>query len=185
METDPPSSTAPETSDDQAPKQGRFYECTFCKRGFSNAQALGGHMNIHRKDKAKLKQTSTDQAQQSLDIPKTAPSYFSISTNRLQSSEIKFGEERGTIKRPWILTAGEADAMARDKTHASEVHQLPLFVDTQSKTEEKKAIIHAGVNTEKGLSSSHGLSGSELDLELRLGHKPQDLSPKGDTKKIF
>ncbi|CAN0854370.1 Transcriptional regulator TAC1 [Linum grandiflorum] len=33
----------------------RSYECTFCKRGFSNAQALGGHMNIHRKDKAKLK----------------------------------------------------------------------------------------------------------------------------------
>ncbi|KAK7404534.1 hypothetical protein VNO78_05486 [Psophocarpus tetragonolobus] len=34
----------------------RSYECNFCKRGFSNAQALGGHMNIHRKDKAKLKQ---------------------------------------------------------------------------------------------------------------------------------
>lgn len=34
---------------------GRFYECTFCKRGFTNAQALGGHMNIHRKDKAKSK----------------------------------------------------------------------------------------------------------------------------------
>lgn len=35
----------------------RMYECTFCKRGFTNAQALGGHMNIHRRDrlnKAKL-----------------------------------------------------------------------------------------------------------------------------------
>lgn len=32
---------------------GRSYECTFCKRGFTNAQALGGHMNIHRKEKAK------------------------------------------------------------------------------------------------------------------------------------
>lgn len=31
----------------------RSYECTFCKRGFTNAQALGGHMNIHRKDRAK------------------------------------------------------------------------------------------------------------------------------------
>ncbi|KAL6611185.1 hypothetical protein ACP70R_039113 [Stipagrostis hirtigluma subsp. patula] len=28
-----------------------YYECTFCKRGFTNAQALGGHMNIHRKDR--------------------------------------------------------------------------------------------------------------------------------------
>lgn len=36
----------------------RSYECTFCKRGFTNAQALGGHMNIHRKDRAKAKQTT-------------------------------------------------------------------------------------------------------------------------------
>ncbi|KDP40292.1 hypothetical protein JCGZ_02290 [Jatropha curcas] len=36
----------------------RSYECTFCRRGFTNAQALGGHMNIHRKDRAKTKQVS-------------------------------------------------------------------------------------------------------------------------------
>lgn len=30
---------------------GRSYECVFCKGGFNTAQALGGHMNIHRKDK--------------------------------------------------------------------------------------------------------------------------------------
>ncbi|GJY03973.1 zinc finger, CCHC-type containing protein [Tanacetum coccineum] len=35
----------------------RSYECNFCKRGFTNAQALGGHMNIHRKHKAKLKES--------------------------------------------------------------------------------------------------------------------------------
>ncbi|XP_073284610.1 uncharacterized protein [Primulina huaijiensis] len=38
----------------------RFYECLFCKRGFDTAQALGGHMNIHRKDTARRnKPTST------------------------------------------------------------------------------------------------------------------------------
>ncbi|GLT99444.1 hypothetical protein SLE2022_168830 [Rubroshorea leprosula] len=37
----------------------RSYECTFCKRGFTNSQALGGHMNIHRKDRAKAKQSTT------------------------------------------------------------------------------------------------------------------------------
>ncbi|XP_044484247.1 transcriptional regulator SUPERMAN-like [Mangifera indica] len=36
----------------------RSYECTFCKQGFTNAQALGGHMNIHRKDRAKRKQVT-------------------------------------------------------------------------------------------------------------------------------
>jgi hypothetical protein len=29
-----------------------YYECCFCKRGFTNAQALGGHMNIHRKERS-------------------------------------------------------------------------------------------------------------------------------------
>ncbi|XP_026420204.1 transcriptional regulator SUPERMAN-like [Papaver somniferum] len=32
---------------------GRSYDCVFCKRGFTNAQALGGHMNIHRRDRAR------------------------------------------------------------------------------------------------------------------------------------
>ncbi|WVY90041.1 hypothetical protein V8G54_035555 [Vigna mungo] len=34
----------------------RPYCCNFCKREFRSAQALGGHMNIHRRDKARLKQ---------------------------------------------------------------------------------------------------------------------------------
>ncbi|XP_073138345.1 uncharacterized protein [Henckelia pumila] len=37
---------------------GRSYECVYCKRGFDSAQALGGHMNIHRKDKSRNKPTS-------------------------------------------------------------------------------------------------------------------------------
>ncbi|CAF2041335.1 BnaA09g16550D [Brassica napus] len=43
----------------------RMYECTFCKRGFTNAQALGGHMNIHRRDrlnKAAKQQNDADVA---------------------------------------------------------------------------------------------------------------------------
>ncbi|XP_051130985.1 transcriptional regulator SUPERMAN-like [Andrographis paniculata] len=34
----------------------RSYTCTFCKREFRSAQALGGHMNVHRRDRARLKQ---------------------------------------------------------------------------------------------------------------------------------
>ncbi|XP_050211823.1 probable transcriptional regulator RABBIT EARS [Mercurialis annua] len=35
----------------------RSYSCSFCKREFRSAQALGGHMNIHRRDRARLKQS--------------------------------------------------------------------------------------------------------------------------------
>ncbi|KAL2530784.1 transcriptional regulator SUPERMAN-like [Forsythia ovata] len=47
-------------NDDDNTGVGRSYECNFCKRGFTNAQALGGHMNIHRKDKAKAKQKTQE-----------------------------------------------------------------------------------------------------------------------------
>ncbi|KAF8645844.1 hypothetical protein HU200_066089 [Digitaria exilis] len=34
----------------------RSYSCTFCHREFRSAQALGGHMNVHRRDRALLRQ---------------------------------------------------------------------------------------------------------------------------------
>lgn len=41
----------------------RSYSCSFCNREFRSAQALGGHMNVHRRDRARLKQSlsSTNQ----------------------------------------------------------------------------------------------------------------------------
>ncbi|KAF8695526.1 hypothetical protein HU200_037370 [Digitaria exilis] len=39
----------------------RSYTCTFCQREFRSAQALGGHMNVHRRDRARLRHcTSPD-----------------------------------------------------------------------------------------------------------------------------
>ncbi|XP_020087488.1 uncharacterized protein LOC109709599 [Ananas comosus] len=37
----------------------RSYTCSFCGREFRSAQALGGHMNVHRRDRARLKQSSS------------------------------------------------------------------------------------------------------------------------------
>ncbi|XP_057953765.1 zinc finger protein 10-like [Malania oleifera] len=34
----------------------RSYCCSFCRREFRSAQALGGHMNVHRRDRARLRQ---------------------------------------------------------------------------------------------------------------------------------
>lgn len=36
----------------------RLYTCSFCHREFRSAQALGGHMNVHRRDRALLRHSS-------------------------------------------------------------------------------------------------------------------------------
>ncbi|CAL0307626.1 unnamed protein product [Lupinus luteus] len=44
----------------------RSYSCTFCQREFRSAQALGGHMNVHRRDRARLKQNLSPNKDQTL-----------------------------------------------------------------------------------------------------------------------
>ncbi|KAL4312047.1 hypothetical protein GQ457_01G017440 [Hibiscus cannabinus] len=52
--------TAWSLEEEDASSHSKSYTCSFCKRGFSNAQALGGHMNIHRRDRAKLRESSEE-----------------------------------------------------------------------------------------------------------------------------
>ncbi|GMI69314.1 hypothetical protein HRI_000600700 [Hibiscus trionum] len=43
----------------KSPWPAKYYTCSFCKREFRSAQALGGHMNVHRKDRARLRLLSS------------------------------------------------------------------------------------------------------------------------------
>ncbi|XP_062020498.1 transcriptional regulator SUPERMAN-like [Rosa rugosa] len=40
---------------DISPWTAKNFTCSFCKREFRSAQALGGHMNVHRRDRARLR----------------------------------------------------------------------------------------------------------------------------------
>ncbi|KAI3682295.1 hypothetical protein L1987_82183 [Smallanthus sonchifolius] len=118
------------------------YTCSFCKRGFSNAQALGGHMNVHRRDRAARLQEET------LISKETTKAMNLNSINQLQSSD------KGVPKRPWILTEHEDP---RKKDHhgvnfKKPILQLSLCIDPSSTS-----------------SSSLSSSATEVDLELRLG----------------
>ncbi|TKY62381.1 Transcriptional regulator SUPERMAN [Spatholobus suberectus] len=52
----------------------RNYACSFCKREFKSAQALGGHMNVHRRDRARLRSSLPSSSSWVSECPKPNPS---------------------------------------------------------------------------------------------------------------
>lgn len=59
----------------------RSYTCMFCKREFRSAQALGGHMNVHRRDRARLHQPQPNL--KNPNISSSTPSTLLIPTQEL------------------------------------------------------------------------------------------------------
>ncbi|XP_039163014.1 probable transcriptional regulator RABBIT EARS [Eucalyptus grandis] len=163
-------------AEQQGSSQGRSYECIFCKRGFSNAQALGGHMNIHRKDKAKLKQSSTISSYSASSTVQPLPQMPSLDARFTGSSDTS------KVSWPWVhRREGEEESIKKDYySHVGGVRQLPLFSEIPSSTkdhDQEQNIQTSGRN--KPIRNGSSWSSSELDLELRLGLEPQE--PKTST----
>lgn len=147
--------------------KGRSYQCVFCKRGFTTAQALGGHMNIHRKDRAK---TSTS---------RPPPS----TTKQEESNNFTGRPQFYHPYTPWYAAAQEA-----------QIHYRTFFPAPTSSIHDQNSLrtIPFGEDCCMSLSLQFGTAkfGEEmeekrrseceddddddgsLDLELRLGHDP-------------
>ncbi|XP_062085474.1 transcriptional regulator TAC1-like [Humulus lupulus] len=138
----------------------RSYECTFCKRGFSNAQALGGHMNIHRKDKAKLKQS----------VPPVIPPFSIINheTTQRQRQPLETPSTTTLVVNPSFIASPNPWLHHQDQgTNIRNDHNINIDDDRlQGKSDDDE---------------------SALDLELRLGRVPQDSSTSSNrgTRKFF
>lgn len=132
----------------------RSYGCIFCKRGFTNAQALGGHMNIHRKDRAnKPKQITTSSS--SYSSSSCVPSKQIEDSNFMNT--LYFGrprvdfEESGSNPRGYFQELG--DLNKKQELWGSD---LSLQIGPS------KGRIRRGTIWNN--------NGEGLDLELRLGH---------------
>ncbi|KAK9069315.1 hypothetical protein SSX86_013431 [Deinandra increscens subsp. villosa] len=56
----------------------RSYTCSFCRREFRSAQALGGHMNVHRRDRARLKKINSSSNNNNIQLGEQQPPHTSF-----------------------------------------------------------------------------------------------------------
>ncbi|XP_047175222.1 transcriptional regulator SUPERMAN-like [Vigna umbellata] len=163
---------------------GRSYECVFCKRGFTTAQALGGHMNIHRKDRANRAKPSTstklDDTNTYADLglySASNPSYLSRGTyySTLPDSEVDlnynyyhhlyFPSHASAAKSPSHVQYSEVFCVENQRDphllFGQDWRQKGLTFYTNP------LCVHG--NKDK---IENNTEEDDLDLELRLGHHP-------------
>lgn len=148
------------------------YSCSFCKRGFSNAQALGGHMNIHRRDRAKLKQEfSCENNLLSLDIAKSSG-----------CEEIMRGPPDDDSSTGEKLRSTSCDDHKADGDPI--LRGLPLFVEAPPPGDGGDDHHHHHIvieEEEAKVDDGLRFGGEVLDLELRLGPLQPNYYSKPNT----
>ena len=141
----------------------RSYDCVFCQRGFNTAQALGGHMNIHRKDR-----TTTNK-------PNSSPNKEPINTilNNKEMLLVDDNDDYDDDQVDQVINTRLLYSSKQDPHHSNggtsrfkgKIHG---FLGSKKWGEEEDHM------HEKRNIQDHDLrkEGEELDLELRLGHYP-------------
>ncbi|CAL9203404.1 transcriptional regulator TAC1-like [Musa acuminata AAA Group] len=145
------------------PGAGRFYDCTFCRRGFTTAQALGGHMNIHRKDRARTRVSGKKDGEgsgsggasydPSVDHqrsypPVSRPVCFVSSSSSGREVAPPLGADRSLQARPSEPTRSSGEGGLLPQMH-------------------ERTVKNRGEEEEEEDDEME-----EVDLELRLGHDP-------------
>ncbi|KAI3469718.1 hypothetical protein Pfo_026381, partial [Paulownia fortunei] len=167
----------------------RCYTCSFCKREFRSAQALGGHMNVHRRDRARLRQSPTrdggnnnagqfsllnlnlDPNPSLISNPISSPSFFPSSPPPLSSLLTKFPQFTSTLP-PLCPLHANATEMKRWGEDAVPVQNCRPITTDLIKMKASKG--HFGVEKfnpsvhEKGCEVFKKPEFVRLDLEIGL-----------------
>jgi hypothetical protein len=158
----------------------RSYTCTFCRREFGSAQAVGGHMIVHRRDRARLHHRQPPNSSSS------AVQASASSSSALIISSEEFTGINGLCllypiqnpNEPTSVFAPSAPPYALQQPVNYQV--MPRGYDqttTQSTNynysqNEDSFDSNNNVNNECKDIDDHSAI-EELDLELRLGHRPE------------
>ncbi|GJU51696.1 transcriptional regulator SUPERMAN-like protein [Tanacetum coccineum] len=146
--------------DDQTELQdGRSYGCMYCKHGFTTAQALGGHMNVHRKDKAKSRSSfSSKKTNSKHNQPCSITSCTLGHHQEGQTQEFLLSSSPTITDENCGKYQNLSGSMTSPSLEEMRVLGLSLSLEFGQSLQEESM---RGRNEDK-----------ELDLELRLGYDP-------------
>jgi serine/threonine-protein kinase OSR1/STK39 len=157
----------------------RSYTCSFCRREFKSAQALGGHMNVHRRDRARLRRSPPRDAQCPVPNLNPNPSLCPPFTRTLPSlvspplSALSTPPLASEVKK-WTIDGTPLDPSSSELSDLTTTGTRKSFFSTENfggftqqdgfKIWKRAEIVR--LDLEIGLVRD---SKDELDLELRLG----------------
>ncbi|KAL4378264.1 hypothetical protein GQ457_02G003700 [Hibiscus cannabinus] len=146
----------------------RFYDCVFCKRGFTTAQALGGHMNIHRKDRAKSSRRSSLPGVLSDKVDDVHDDNYNVSLCSFPYPPVQSYRPHEVL--PVSCQTFFPDSGWGFRPQHSRHSDDDLFSD---KSEQMNNWPRSSHVYDHENNKTYGSSQEyELDLELRLGHDP-------------
>ncbi|CAL5018300.1 unnamed protein product [Urochloa decumbens] len=147
------------------PSSSSSYTCGYCRREFRSAQALGGHMNVHRRDRARLRQCCSP-AWPSSSLP-AGPNHLAASPHpqqhhraplpNLNCSPLHCAAAGAASEAPVIYSFFSTTAAASSTTVAAATKAAAFEVSLE---------LGIGVCGGRG---GEAMEEEGLDLELRLG----------------
>ncbi|OAY29736.1 transcriptional regulator SUPERMAN [Manihot esculenta] len=161
----------------------RSYTCTFCRREFRSAQALGGHMNVHRRDRARLHQTVLQPPPGSIKPPSSSTS---TSSSAILIPAQEFSTNGGGLCLLYQLpnpngvfssTAMNACAvesptlLSISPYHHSNLIGQALNYPAASSLINSSHFYSSKPESAASFDKCKEMGSEELDLELRLGHR--------------
>ncbi|KAJ8899419.1 hypothetical protein K2173_018393 [Erythroxylum novogranatense] len=155
-----------EQINDDSPGTVRSYECVFCKRGFTSAQALGGHMNIHRKDRAKPSPSSVDSISSKVDDDYS--SFRAYSAIQSHPPHYPMSQQVQINYQTYFPPPTTWGARSQHAQHIDDLCvQSPQHLNPCGEDWSRNLSIEIGPSHEEKREDGRK---DELDLELRLGH---------------
>ncbi|XP_068636291.1 transcriptional regulator SUPERMAN-like [Aristolochia californica] len=158
----------------------RSYTCTFCRREFRSAQALGGHMNVHRRDRARLKQSPPSSDASSSSAASSSALLFpaqELVANGGLCLLYPFPNATHGFLPPMPSFHGSLDSppstlLSVSPYHPAKGYMSPCSPSLTLQTIEHKVLISHGDDEDNNYASNNAQAVVEdLDLELRLGNK--------------